>query len=81
MPDPKAVLFEAGDAEGGHWMLRQYLEKRVGRLCQIPRAMPDGTPLEDQFADWESPAGAPPDQEELTQGQGACGAHRADSRR
>jgi hypothetical protein len=60
--DPKAVLYEQGDAQGGHWVLRQYLEKRAGRLFEIPKAMAADAPLEDVFAEWESPAGAPKDE-------------------
>jgi hypothetical protein len=60
--DPKSVLFENAEPEGGQWVLRQYLEKRAGRLFEIPKAMAAGTELEDAFADWESPAGEPPDE-------------------
>jgi hypothetical protein len=60
--DPKGVLFEHGGGEGGHWVLRQYLDKRAARLFEIPPAMTAGTEMDDAFADWESPAGEPPDE-------------------
>lgn len=61
--DPKGVLFEHGaEGQGGHWVLRQFLEQRIARLFALPPAMASGAEMEDVFADWESPAGEPPDE-------------------
>jgi hypothetical protein len=60
--DPKGLLFEYGDDEGGHWVLRQFLEKRAALLFEIPKAMAAESDMDDAFAEWESPAGQPPDE-------------------
>jgi hypothetical protein len=61
--DPTGVLFEHGeDAQEGPWVLRQFLEKRLGPLFALPAAMASGAPMEDVFADWESPVGEAPDE-------------------
>jgi hypothetical protein len=59
---PKGLLFEHGAEEGGHWVLRQFLEKRLPQLFAIPEAMAAGSEMEDVFAEWESRAGDPPDE-------------------
>ena len=60
--DPSGVLYEHGSEEGGHWVLRQYLEKRAAALFGLPRAMAEASEVEDAFAEWESPAGEPGDE-------------------
>lgn len=60
--DPKGVLYEHGSEDGGHWVLRQYLEKRAGALFGLPQAMAAGGEMSDAFAEWESPAGEPVDE-------------------
>lgn len=60
--DPRAILYEHGESGGGHWVLRQYLEKRTARLFEIPATLAAGAEMEDVFADWESRAGDPPDE-------------------
>jgi hypothetical protein len=60
--DRKGVLFEHGEEGGGHWVLRQYLDKRAATLFEVPAAMAAGTEMEDAFSDWESPAGEAPDE-------------------
>jgi len=60
--DPKGVLFETDAPEGGEWVLRQYLEKRLGLLFALPAAMAAGTDVEDVFGEWHSPPGQPVDE-------------------
>lgn len=59
---PKGVLYEHGSDEGGHWVLRQYFEKRASGIFGLPQAMAAGADLEDAFAEWETPAGQPADE-------------------
>jgi len=52
--EPTGVVFESADPEeGGHWMLRRFLEQRSAALFAIPVALAAGGPREDVFADWE----------------------------
>jgi hypothetical protein len=60
--DPRAVLYEHGEGGGGHWVLRQYLERRLPRLFEIPASLAAGTEMQDAFEDWETPAGEAPDE-------------------
>jgi len=60
--DVRAVLYEHAESGDGHWVLRQYLERRLLRLFEIPASLAAGTEMEDAFADWESPAGEVPDE-------------------
>jgi hypothetical protein len=60
--DPKGVLFEHEADQAGHWVLRQFLEKRLAQLFALPPAMASGAEMQDVFADWESPVGEPPDE-------------------
>lgn len=59
---PKGVLHEHGSDEGGHWVLRQYFDKRASGIFGLPQAMVAGGELEDAFAEWETPAGQPADE-------------------
>ena len=60
--DPERALFESAVEEGGEWVLRSYLEKRLAALFRIPRALADEMEFEDVFGEWESPPDAPPDE-------------------
>jgi hypothetical protein len=60
--DPRAVLYEYAQSGGGHWVLRQYLERRLARLFEIPPSLAAGGEMEDAFADWETPASEAPDE-------------------
>ena len=59
---PKGVLYEHAEGEGGHWVLRQYLDKRAGGLFGLPQAMASGGEVFDAFAEWESAPGEPVDE-------------------
>jgi hypothetical protein len=61
--DPKAVLFENAPPDtSGHWVLRQFLEKRLPALFRIPAALASGAEMDDPFADWSAPAGEEEDE-------------------
>ena len=59
---PKGVLYEHGNDEGGHWVLRQYFEKHATRIFGLPEAMATSADVEDAFAEWETPVGQPADE-------------------
>jgi hypothetical protein len=51
------VRFQIAEPMDATWPSRQFLEERLARLFSIPGALAKGEPIEDVFADWESPAG------------------------
>jgi hypothetical protein len=52
--EPKGILFESPEPEDrGAWALRRFLEEKCAALFAIPRALADGTAMEDAFADWQ----------------------------
>jgi hypothetical protein len=55
--DPKGVRFQIAEPEDATWPSRQFLEARLPQLFSIPRALAKDEPIEDVFAEWESPAG------------------------
>ena len=60
--EPGGVRFETAEPAGAPWPSRQYLEQRLGGLFSIPASLAAGGPVEDVFAEWQSPAGAPEDE-------------------
>jgi hypothetical protein len=55
--DASGVRFQVAEPEDATWPSRQFLEQRLGSLFSIPRALAADGPIEDVFAEWESPAG------------------------
>jgi hypothetical protein len=52
--EPKGILFESPEPEGREaWALRRFLEEKCAALFAIPRAMADGTDLDDAFEEWQ----------------------------
>jgi hypothetical protein len=52
--EPKGILFETPEPEGREaWALRRFLEDKCAALFAIPRAMAEGTDLDDAFAGWQ----------------------------
>ena len=52
--EPRGILFESPEPEGREaWALRRFLEDKCGALFAIPRAMADGTDLDDAFEEWQ----------------------------
>jgi len=52
--EPKGILFESPEPEGREaWALRRFLEDKCAALFAIPRAMADGTDLDDAFEEWQ----------------------------
>jgi hypothetical protein len=51
--EPKGIVFESPEPEGREaWALRRFLEDKCAALFAIPRAMAEGTDLDDAFAEW-----------------------------
>jgi hypothetical protein len=51
--EPKGILFESPEPEEREaWALRRLLEERCPALFAIPRALADGTSMDDVFEDW-----------------------------
>ena len=51
--EPRGILFESPEPEGAEaWALRRFLEEKCAALFAIPKAMAEGTALEDSFAEW-----------------------------
>ena len=51
--EPRGILFESPEPEGSEaWALRRFLEDKCAALFAIPRAMAEGTALDDAFAEW-----------------------------
>jgi hypothetical protein len=47
------ILFEsAEEGTDAPWMLRRFLEPRVAKILEIPKAMNSDQPMEDLFEDW-----------------------------
>jgi hypothetical protein len=55
--DPTGVRFQIAEPQEATWPSRQFLEARLRQLFSIPRALAKDEPIEDVFAEWESPAG------------------------
>jgi hypothetical protein len=52
--EPKGIVFESPEPEGREaWALRRFLEVRCSALFAIPRAMAEGTALDDAFEGWQ----------------------------
>lgn len=51
------VRFQIAEPTEATWPSRQFLEERLAKLFSIPKALADDEPIEDVFAEWESPAG------------------------
>jgi hypothetical protein len=51
--EPRGIVFESPEPEGREaWALRRFLEEKCAALFAIPRAMAEGTDLEDAFDGW-----------------------------
>jgi hypothetical protein len=51
--EPKGIVFESPEPEGREaWALRRFLEDRCAALFAIPKAMAEGTALDDAFEAW-----------------------------
>ena len=55
--DPTGMRFQIAEPQDATWPSRQFLEARLPTLFSIPRALARDEPIEDVFAEWESPAG------------------------
>jgi hypothetical protein len=52
--EPAGILFESPEPEErGAWALRRFLEEKCTALFAIPRALADGTSMDDVFAEWQ----------------------------
>jgi hypothetical protein len=52
--EPKGIVFESPEPEGRDaWALRRFLEDRCSALFAIPKAMADGTSMDDAFEGWQ----------------------------
>jgi hypothetical protein len=56
--EPSGVRFQIAEPADATWPSRQFLEGRLAKLFSIPGALAKDEPIEDVFAEWESPAGA-----------------------
>jgi hypothetical protein len=51
--EPKGIVFESPEPESREdWALRRFLEDKCAALFAIPKALADGTSLDDAFCDW-----------------------------
>ena len=51
--EPKGILFESPEPEAREeWALRRFLEERCKALFSIPKALADGTAMDDAFEGW-----------------------------
>jgi hypothetical protein len=51
--EPRGIVFESPEPEGREaWALRRFLEEKCAALFSIPKAMAEGTDLDDAFAEW-----------------------------
>jgi hypothetical protein len=51
--EPRGIVFESPEPqEREAWALRRFLEDKCTALFAIPRAMAEGTDLDDAFAEW-----------------------------
>jgi hypothetical protein len=51
--EPRGIVFESPEPEEREaWALRRFLEDKCGALFGIPKAMADGTALDDAFEEW-----------------------------
>ena len=52
--EPKGIVFENPEPEDREaWALRRFLEEKCAALFAIPKALADGTAMEDAFEDWQ----------------------------
>jgi hypothetical protein len=52
--EPKGIVFESPEPESREdWALRRFLEDKCAALFAIPRALADGTLVEDAFEGWQ----------------------------
>jgi hypothetical protein len=52
--EPRGIVFETPEPEGREaWALRRFLEEKCAALFAIPKAMAEGTELDDAFAEWQ----------------------------
>ena len=52
--EPAGILFESPEPEEREaWALRRFLEEKCTALFAIPRALADGTSMDDVFAEWQ----------------------------
>jgi hypothetical protein len=56
--EPTGVRFESAEPRDATWPSRRFLEDRLAGLFSVPRALAASAPIEDVFAEWESPVGA-----------------------
>ena len=51
--EPKGILFESPEPEDREgWALRRFLEEKCAALFAIPKALADGTVMDDVFEEW-----------------------------
>jgi len=51
--DPRGIVFESPEPEEREaWALRRFLEEKCAALFAIPKALADGTGMDDVFEDW-----------------------------
>jgi len=51
--EPRGIVFESPEPEGREaWALRRFLEEKCAALFAIPKAMAEGTDLDDAFEEW-----------------------------
>ena len=51
--EPKGIVFESPEPEQREdWALRRFLEEKCAALFSIPKAMAEGTDLDDAFEEW-----------------------------
>ena len=51
--EPKGIVFESPEPESREdWALRRFLEDKCAALFAIPKALADGSAMDDAFADW-----------------------------
>ena len=51
------MRFQIAEPTEATWPSRQFLEERLAKLFSIPKALATDAPIDDVFAEWESPAG------------------------
>jgi hypothetical protein len=52
--EPKGIVFESPEPEDREaWALRRFLEEKGAALFAIPKAMAEGTALDDAFEGWQ----------------------------
>jgi hypothetical protein len=52
--EPHGIVFESPEPEDREaWALRRFLEEKCAALFAIPKALADGTSMDDVFEDWQ----------------------------